>query len=440
MLMNRREFLSLSGATALVATCTPQVMLGQSPLNRPRQTSSALLKSMQGLPQQKNLLLGYPINLTTLPEEFLTWRKALFSVGLNQFAFNNVGNPYEHSHIPFNSHHFEKALIDRFGAIYGFSPDSLWGFLSNSGTDSNMHGLYIGRTILKSQTGVLPKIYFTQEAHYSIQILRDLLNMEWVVVGTHRDGSMDIDDLERQLNAHPDHPALVVATIGTTFKGAVDSIDGIQAKLKGRTAYLHLDAALFGGYLPHTQYAADLLHEISEQGTGRKVKRYDSIAVSCHKFFGFPSPAGLFITSKTNFEAFLTQFSEVHECEYILQVPGTITCSRDAVKPAEFYFFSSETAFNKQAEDAKAILDNAAYLLKEMRTHYAHLQPVRANDRSNTIYFRKPNDAVVNRYSLAIMGLVIDGQPAPCAHVVVMPHASKEVLDRFLSDLDERKG
>src|SRR5687768_294200 len=137
-----------------------------------------------------------------------------------------------------------------------------------------MHGLYMGRTILKSHTGVMPKIYFTQEAHYSIQILRDLLNLEWVIVRTYHDGSMDIEDLERQLNANPNHPALVVATIGTTFKGSIDSIDGIQAKLKGRIAYLHLDAALFGGYLPHTQFAADLLHEMHNPETGKKVKRY----------------------------------------------------------------------------------------------------------------------------------------------------------------------
>ena len=84
------------------------------------------------------------------------------------------------------------------------------------------------------------------------------MNLEWIIVGTKRDGSMDINDLERQLNANPNHPALVVATVGTTFKGSIDSIDGIQSKLKGRVAYLHLDAALFGGYLPQTQFAADL--------------------------------------------------------------------------------------------------------------------------------------------------------------------------------------
>jgi len=435
MLINRRQFLGMSGATALVAACSPQALAVQPLTHGPQQNVSTTLKAMQQLAQQRNRLLGYPINMTTPPEEFFAWRNELAAVGFNQFSFNNVGNPYDHSHIPFNCHPFEKELINRFGAVYGFALDNIWGFLTNSGTDSNMHGLYMGRTILKSRTGVMPKIYFTREAHYSIQILRDLLHLDWVVVGTRPDGSMDADDLERQLNANPNHPALVVATIGTTFKGAIDPIDAIQAKLKGRTAYLHLDAALFGGYFPHTAFAGDLLQTIVDPISKAKLQRYDSIAVSCHKFFGFPSPAGLFITTRTNFESFRAQFSQIHDPEYIKQVPGTITCSRDAVKPAEFYFFSSESAFAKQAVDAKAMLDNTAYLLKEMNNHYSYLRPVRANDRSNTVYFITPDKTVVDYYSLATMQLDIDGEPMPCAHIVVMPHAKKEILDQFLTDL-----
>ncbi len=436
MLMNRRQFLSMTGATALVAVCSPQALAAQPLAHRHSQSKApATLKTLQNFMRQKDKFLGYPINMAALPEAFLDWRNELAHAGLNQFAFNNVGNPYDHSHIPFNSHPFERELIDRFGAIYGFARENIWGFLSNSGTDSNMHGLYMGRTILQHRTGVMPKIYFTAEAHYSIQILRDLLHLDWVVVGTRPDGSMDVDDLERQLNTHRDHPVLVVATIGTTFKGAIDSVDDIQAKLKGRESYLHLDAALFGGYLPHTPFATDLLHEVADPVTGKKRPRYDSIAVSCHKFFGFPSPAGLFITTRTNFASFLTPFSKIHDPEYIQQVPGTITCSRDAVKPAEFYFFSSESAFARQAADAKAVLDNTAYLLKEMVSRYPHLQPVRANDRSNIIYFKRPDEAVVNRYSLATMRLENSGQLTPYAHVVIMPHAKKEILDQFLTDL-----
>jgi len=435
MLLGRRKFLGLAGASALVATCSPNVLSDHPLFNTsPGTPPISHLKGLHGLPLQRDKLLGYPINMTIPPEEFFTWREQLFKVGLDQFAFNNVGNPYHHSHIPFNSHHLEKELIERFGAIYGFSPRNTWGFLSNSGTDSNMHGIYIGRTLLESRSGVMPKIYFTKEAHYSIQILRNLLNLDWVEVNTNADGSMNTNDLAQQLRANPNHPALVVATIGTTFKGAIDSIDDIQATLKNRESYLHLDAALFGGYLPHTPFAADLLHETTHV-TGTKTIRYDSIAVSCHKFFGFPSPAGLFITTQSIFEDFQVQFEKVHDPEYILQVPGTITCSRDAVKPAEFHFFSTESAFAKQAGDARNMLENADYLLKEMNNHYAHLNPIKANNRSSTIYFKRPSDAVVNRYSLATMGVTTGSLRTPHAHVVVMPHVNKLILDQFLTDL-----
>lgn len=78
-----------------------------------------------------------------------------------------------------------------------------------------------------------------------------------------------------------------VATVGTTFKGAIDRLDAIRSKLQGHPSYVHLDAALFGGYLPFTPYAAEVAH-----GNAAAPGRYDSIAVSCDKFFGFPSPAG----------------------------------------------------------------------------------------------------------------------------------------------------
>lgn len=453
MKLSRRTFLGLTGATALVATCTPNALAG-GPLagalskgitgaTGDTATASAApvqLKRLQSLAQQRSNMLGYPINMNYPPAAFFDWRQQLQDAGLNRFNFNNVGDPFKHAHFAFNTHDFEQTLIQRFARIYGFQPNTAWGFLSNSGTDSNMHGIYFGRTLLHSRTGIMPKIYFTREAHYSIQILANLLNLEWVSVATHDDGSMDADDLERRLKANPDHPALVVATIGTTFKGAIDSIDEIQSKLKGRESYFHLDAALFGGYLPHTPFATELLHT-RDSGEGA---RYHSIAVSCHKFFGFPAPAGLFITTQSVFDEFSAEFSKVHDPSYILQIPGTITCSRDAIKPAEFYFFSSDADFTRQAADAKAMFDSTDYLLTEMQNHFAHLAPVRTSNRSTTIYFKKPADAIVNRYTLATMTLKQPTgqvghvpQSAPYAHIVVMPHINKTVIDRFLDDLSQ---
>jgi hypothetical protein len=51
-------------------------------------------------------------------------------------------------------------------------------------------------------------------------------------------------------------------------------------------------------------------------------------------------------------------------------VPGTITCSRDGVKPAAFYYFSTPAARAKLAEDAQSILQNTTYLMEQMQTHF----------------------------------------------------------------------
>jgi histidine decarboxylase len=169
------------------------------------------------------------------------------------------------------------------------------------------------------------------------------------------------------------------------------------------------------------------------------VDRYDSIAVSCHKFFGFPSPAGLFVTRQSVYNEFNAFFSRVHNPEYIHHVPGTITCSRDAVKPAEFYYFTTPSARARQVEDAQLMLSNAAYLFDELRRNFPQLSPRRANPLSNTIFFRNPGEATVREYSLATMELNVDGTPESFSHVVVMPHVSREILARFLTDLERRQ-
>jgi len=429
-MLTRRRFLSYSGAgiLAITAGCRPaNFNLLPNQEEAPSNINPSLAAKAK-LTKLKNLLLGYPINMNTPSEDFFVWRQQLLDVGVGTFAYNNVGNPFKDSAIPYNTHDFERELILRFGKLYGFPPRNTWGFLSNSGTDSNMHGMYMGRTVLKGRTGVLPKAYFTKEAHYSVQILRDLLGLETVFVGTLPDSGMDPNDLSRKLAENPNHPALVIATIGTTFKAAIDQVDRIQETLKGHSSYLHLDAALFGGYLPHTSHASEVSYQSK---SNPEAVRYDSIAVSCHKFFGFPSPAGLFITTKSHFDEFNELFSQIHNPEYIHHVPGTITCSRDAVKPAEFYFFSTSSAMDKLAEDAQSMMKNTVYLMEQMQAHFSHLQPTRVNDLSNTIFFRKPSDQIVKKYSLATMHLEINHEKQDHAHVVVMPHANRKVLTEF---------
>jgi histidine decarboxylase len=265
-----------------------------------------------------------------------------------------------------------------------------------------------------------------------VQILRDLLGLEAVTVDTLPDGSMDAHDLAKKLKANADFPALVVPTVGTTFRGAVDNLDQIQKQLKGYSSYVHLDAALFGGYLPFTSNKRVVAHQGTDP-TGPT--RYDSIAVSCHKFFGFPSPAGIFVTRQNLYEQFNELFSQIHNPEYIHHVPGTITCSRDAVKPAEFYYFATPAAQAQQVKDARQMLRNTTYLLDAMQSRFPDSAAARSNPLSNTVFFRNPGEETVQKYSLATMHLESAGRSELYAHVVVMPHVTRKVIDDFLTDL-----
>jgi len=438
-MFSRREFLATSGlvGVSMSGMCRPVVdslrekpgveMASEGVQGRYIKQRSEMLEQ-----HDPKIFLGYPANLNIPDEGFFAWRRQLQTVEIGQRTVNNVGDPFRRRGVG-AAHMLEADLIETFAGRYGFSAGDVWGIVSNSGTDSNLHGAYIGRTLLYRRHGVQPKIYYTREAHYSIQIVRDLLGMDEVMVAATAEGSMDLPDLKRKLAEHSDAPALIIATIGTTFKGAVDDIDGIQAAARGHSAYVHLDAALFGGYLHVTEFA-DQFQQFGPAGG-----RYDSLAVSCHKFPGYPGVAGLFMMNGETFEEFRNYFADVHDPAYISHVPGTITCSRDAIKAAECHYFCTPASLRQQARDAEQVLTNAQYLHSEMLTQFPQLKPRRVDARSNIVYFDDSiAEAVRSKWHLATVR-ARPGHTHGMAHVVVMPHADKQLLDQFLEDLDKHR-
>jgi len=435
-MLSRRQF--LAGSSLLTAAsaglCRPPVgWAAESPVpaSTPDQVAARYIATRRANLQARDprMFLGYPANMNLPSSGFYDWRKELESVEIGLRTSNNVGNPF-YDRDTFGAHMLEADLVERFAGRYGFDEDGVWGIVSNSGTDSNMHGVYMGRMLLQARTGETPRFYYTNEGHYSIQIIGNLLGMTAVRVAANPDGSMDIEDLGEKLAANKDAPALVVATLGTTFKGAIDDIDAIQRKLKGTESYVHLDAALFGGYIPSTGY----LPQFQQQGPAGS--RYDSLAISCHKFFGYPGIAGIFIAGNGNFAEFLEVFTGVHDPSYISHVPGTITCSRDQVRAAECHYFCTAPSLVQQKQDAQLVLANAAYLHEALLNHFPALNPRRFDERSNIVYFdHRFDDALKQKWTLATVHTTPD-HPEALAHVVVMPHASRELLDLFLTDLE----
>lgn len=365
------------------------------------------------------MVAGYPINQDTSLDEFYEWynRKKLYRVSMN-----NVGNPLNPSPYTLNTHAYENEVVSYFARLYGFSDGAFWGFVTESGTDGNQHGIYFGRKYLLSKSTVPPILYVSAEAHYSINKLADVQNIELRLIKTKDMGQMDLQEFERQLD--PTRPALVVIAMGTTFKGAIDAQDEIRKILQNKhkgPSYIHLDAALFGGFLAYAD--GDAARLVNQQ-----VQKFDSIAVSGHKFFGFDEPMGIFISTK---EAF-NNLNPFH-VNYLNDAVPTITCSRSALSPLKFWWKINSIPISKFKAMANAMLRDADYLEQNLRS--AGIK-VWKNPNSNTVFFERPDQEILGRYDLAP-----DESPTfgKLAHFLIMPHVHKPLIDSFVRDMKRWK-
>lgn len=365
----------------------------------------------------KDQVAGYPVNQDTDLEGFYAWYTRS---GLYRGVMNNVGNPQNNSPYTLNTHEFEREVIDDFAELYGFKPGYYWGFVTASGTDGNSHGIYYGRKALQSKSQQPPILYVSEEAHYSIKKLADVQNMELRLIKGLPMGQMDLQDFQRQLD--PERPALIVIAMGTTFKGAIDdqaAIRRILAAHHKRPHYIHLDAALFGGYLPYA--SGDGWKLVNQQ-----IQRFDSIAVSGHKFFGFDEPMGIFITTQDTFG----RLNPFH-VPYLNEAVPTISCSRSAINPLKFWWKLHSTPHDSFRHQADAMLQGAENLHSKLQG-----AGIRAwkNPYSNTVFFERPGPEVMKRYDLAPGD---DADFGKVAHFIVMPHVDS--VDPFVSDMRDWK-
>jgi histidine decarboxylase len=360
--------------------------------------------------------LGYPMNQKSALIGFYRW---FGGSGLNLAMVNNCGDPFDATghQLKLNTIAFEREVIQMLGPRYGFDPDDLWGIITFSGTDGNNHGIYFGVNYIRKKTGEKPVLYVSDSAHYSSRRLGDLQGLEIRLVPSDVHGCMIPEELDKAIV--PDKPALVVYAIGTTFKGGIDDMKALNAvfdKYPNMTVYRHIDAALFGGYLPYIE-CNDILD--------RRVNPYDSIAVSGHKFFGMDEPAGFFISTMD-----VRNNQDPYEVTYLNASMPMISCSRSAMSPLKFWWILQHTSIEDFKKQTETMLENAAWLKEELvkMGWDAWLEPM-----SNTVYFRQPPAEVVKKYDLAPDHDERLG--GDLCHIVVMQHASKIVLQRFLDDV-----
>jgi len=360
--------------------------------------------------------LGYPYNL-----EF---ESELLKPFLN-FAINNLGDPFKESNYGVHSREFELEVLNFFAHLWEIPQDQYWGYVTNCGTEGNLLGLLYGREKLPEAS-----IFYSAETHYSVPKAGRLYRVPLVEVQTQVHGEMDYNDLRAKLKAHGDKPVIMNVNVGTTVKGAVDSLTKIKAALKEyghdeKDTYIHVDGALAGLLLPFLTGASmsGLTTQPVESGVeGYKVsfaRGVDSMSVSGHKMLGCPMPCGVVVTRKEHMERWETSV------EYLNSTDTTIMGSRNGQAPIAMWLALQRNRGSEGLrQSVTRCVENARYLVQRLNQEGI---PAFVNQLSSTVVFARPTPAIVKRWQLACTGKI--------AHVVVMPSTTKEKLDEFTAEL-----
>ncbi len=356
----------------------------------------ALADLCEQLAQQSTTYLGYPNNQLLNNAELTPF--------LNM-VINNIGDPFVGNH-GIHTCEFEKQVLSFFRQLFQIDENEYWGYVCRGGTEGNIFGLNLAREIYPN--GI---VYHSSNSHYSVRKAIKLLRVDSCVITSTRNGEIDYADLEEQIAKNRDRPVIMLANIGSTMKGAIDSIDQIVEifeKLQINEFYIHCDAALFGVMLPFIEGAPELSFRCP----------VNSISVSGHKFLGSPIPCGVVLTRKK-----LIRNISGH-VDYIGSYDSTIFGSRDGFSVLLLWMQIKRVGVEGLRQWVKDCMSLADYTLEQL----AQIEwPAWKNDFSNIIMIRRPVEFVCKKWHLAT--------EADQAHIIIMPSVEKTNIDAFIEDL-----
>jgi glutamate/tyrosine decarboxylase-like PLP-dependent enzyme len=167
------------------------------------------------------------------------------------------------------SSEMEMEAVNEIAGIFGWS--GFLGHLTSSGTLANLEALWVAGQLAPGK-----RIVGSEQAHYTHRRISAVLKIEYTDIPADRHGRMSLEALETELGKGD--VGTVVATLGTTAMGAVDSLDEVLA-LKERYGFrVHVDGA-YGGYFRLIPEALDEPARRAYAAVGGA----DSIVIDPHK-------------------------------------------------------------------------------------------------------------------------------------------------------------
>ena len=353
-------------------------------------------------PASKGAILG---SMCTAPHEAAAEANALF-------LETNLGDP---GHFPGTARLEQEVLQDLRQLLH--APKQAAGRYLTGGTEANLLACWLAREKTGRRTIVLP-----ESGHFSFEKAARILGMRLVQVPTLPSGHADAAAMAAAVRKDT---ALMVGIAGTTELGLVDDIPALAEAAQRRGIPLHVDAA-YGGYV--LPFLAD---------ASRTAKPFDfrvagvwSIAMDPHKMGMATIPGGALVL-RDGADWALTAV----ESPYVsTDTQSTLMGTRPGAAVAAAWAVHRHLGRDGFASVVETCLDNAAYLAAQLQAMGIELA---ANPETTVVTFRADAPDELAR-QLAAKGFRVNVVPRLGAvRIVVNPHVTRDLLDRFLQALRE---
>ena len=186
----------------------------------------------------------------------------------------------------------EDSLCKWFAKKLGFN-ESAGGIAASGGTLSNLNALIAARHNAGLGSDPNSVLLVSEEAHSSFIKCTRIMGLDeanLIRIKTDNKGCIDIQNLRNTLDKCTiDNKKIfaIVATLGTTIRGAIDPIKEISKICKEKEIWLHIDGSI-GGVFALTSFLAEGLNNINKA---------DSITINPQKIIGITKTSSLLLVS-----------------------------------------------------------------------------------------------------------------------------------------------
>ena len=320
-----------------------------------------------------------------------------------KFNINNIGDPY-HPNSGMNTCDQEVELINFFSKMFKLCESEAWGSATNGSSESTLFAMLAARERFPDA-----HVLFSDQAHYCMPKNAYILNMPFCSIATDQYGRMCMNALEADIKKFSGRSIVMVATIGTTFMGAIDPVAEMIALCEkyNVTYYMHLDAALLGPLLPF----------IDEGPVIDFTLPIDSLSFSAHKFLGMPIPYSFVLTrSKLKYQPC--------SAEYVGSIDTTISSSKDGFTTLLVW----EAVKRLGLQGFKELTEYTYALTYEIEKRLVGANiSFKRQPHSNVIVFKKPSPSLCRKWQLSTKGNQ--------AHIIPLPGVTMGMVNVFIDEL-----